>query len=258
MASLDALLHSSPGRAHYPLSMRSPIHTIFDGNSVGGPPHTAPSDSHCDTMDPFHCSDLFETSSHITASFGDPEYPHPSQNETLPEASIHVPVLRDQQPSCGMSGLAVYPGKPINSFRHPALYSGSPQDSNASANSTVVMSRMGESPSSQVTGKNGQEHPRRQFNQRGDKNDVGIVNRRRSSRFRGVTKHRRSGRWEAHIWIKDIGRQVYLGGYDNEQHAAEAYDVAAIKCKGKRVKTNFEITRWDFFHVPEGFMFFMV
>lgn len=28
----------------------------------------------------------------------------------------------------------------------------------------------------------------------------------RSSRYRGVTKHRRSGRWEAHIWVKDIGR----------------------------------------------------
>ncbi len=33
----------------------------------------------------------------------------------------------------------------------------------------------------------------------------------RSSRFRGVTKHRRSGRWEAHCWVKQLGRQVYLG-----------------------------------------------
>jgi hypothetical protein len=32
-----------------------------------------------------------------------------------------------------------------------------------------------------------------------------------SSRFRGVTKHRRSGRWEAHCWVKQLGRQVYLG-----------------------------------------------
>eukprot|EP00798_Chlamydomonas_sp_ICE-L_P008773 gene8773-33640_t len=51
----------------------------------------------------------------------------------------------------------------------------------------------------------------------------------RSSCFRGVSKHRRSGRWEAHIWVKDIGRQVYLGGYELEEHAAEAYDVAALK-----------------------------
>ena len=50
-------------------------------------------------------------------------------------------------------------------------------------------------------------------------------------------------RWEAHIWVKDLGRQVYLGGYEHEEHAAEAYDVAALKCKGPRVKTNFTITR---------------
>ena len=40
--------------------------------------------------------------------------------------------------------------------------------------------------------------------------------------------------------MKEMGRQVYLGGYAHEEHAAEAYDVAAIKCKGSRVKTNFE------------------
>ena len=34
----------------------------------------------------------------------------------------------------------------------------------------------------------------------------------RSSQFRGVTKHKRSGRWEAHIWVKETGKQMYLGG----------------------------------------------
>ena len=43
--------------------------------------------------------------------------------------------------------------------------------------------------------------------------------------------------------MKDLGRQVYLGGYEAEEHAAEAYDVAALKCKGPRVKTNFTISR---------------
>lgn len=43
----------------------------------------------------------------------------------------------------------------------------------------------------------------------------------RSSKYRGVTKHRRSGRWEAHIWVKELGRQVYLGGYEEEIQAAE-------------------------------------
>ena len=50
-------------------------------------------------------------------------------------------------------------------------------------------------------------------------------------------------RWEAHIWVKELGRQVYLGGYEHEEHAAEAYDVAALKCKGHRVKTNFAADR---------------
>lgn len=67
----------------------------------------------------------------------------------------------------------------------------------------------------------------------------------RSSQFRGVTKHRRSGRWEAHIWIKEMGRQVYLGGYEKEEHAAEAYDVAALKSKGDKVKTNFDISKYE-------------
>lgn len=43
--------------------------------------------------------------------------------------------------------------------------------------------------------------------------------------------------------MKELGRQVYLGGYENEEHAAEAYDVAALKCKGPRVRTNFPLSR---------------
>ncbi|KAL0032426.1 hypothetical protein WJX79_010970 [Trebouxia sp. C0005] len=74
---------------------------------------------------------------------------------------------------------------------------------------------------------------------------AGRVDKARSSRFRGVTKHRRSGRWEAHIWVKELGRQVDLGGYEHEEHAAEAYDVAALKCKGFRVKTNFDADRYS-------------
>ena len=62
---------------------------------------------------------------------------------------------------------------------------------------------------------------------------------KRHSKYRGVTKHRRSGRWEAHIWLKKTGKQVYLGGYDLEEHAAEAYDLAAIKLKGEDAKLNF-------------------
>jgi hypothetical protein len=67
----------------------------------------------------------------------------------------------------------------------------------------------------------------------------------RTSRYRGVTKHRRSGRYEAHIWVKDLGRQVYLGGYENEGHAAEAYDIAALKSKGSKTRINFELSKYS-------------
>ncbi|KAK9843287.1 hypothetical protein WJX74_009866 [Apatococcus lobatus] len=66
----------------------------------------------------------------------------------------------------------------------------------------------------------------------------------RSSKFKGVTKHRRSGRWEAHIWVKEMGRQVYLGGFEHEAHAAEVYDVAALRAKGSHAKLNFPRDRY--------------
>lgn len=40
---------------------------------------------------------------------------------------------------------------------------------------------------------------------------------------------RRTKKWEAHIW--DNRKQLYLGGYDIEEHAGVAHDVMAIKCR---------------------------
>ncbi|RVW58493.1 AP2-like ethylene-responsive transcription factor [Vitis vinifera] len=73
----------------------------------------------------------------------------------------------------------------------------------------------------------------------------------RSSIFRGVTRHRWTGRYEAHLWDKNCwnesqnkkGRQVLrvledfaefmvvglVGAYDDEEAAAHAYDLAALK-----------------------------
>lgn len=63
---------------------------------------------------------------------------------------------------------------------------------------------------------------------------------RGTSKYRGVTRHRRSGRWEAHIWVPETNRQLYLGGYKLEEDAATAYDIVAIKCKGiHSAKANF-------------------
>lgn len=74
----------------------------------------------------------------------------------------------------------------------------------------------------------------------------------RTSQFRGVTKHRWTGRYEAHLWDNSCkkegqtrkGRQVYLGGYDMEEKAARAYDLAALKYWGTSTHTNFPIENY--------------
>ncbi|XP_078430601.1 AP2-like ethylene-responsive transcription factor AIL5 [Wolffia australiana] len=74
----------------------------------------------------------------------------------------------------------------------------------------------------------------------------------RSSSYRGVTRHRWTGRYEAHLWdntcvregVKRKGRQVYLGGYDREEKAARAYDLAALKYWGPTAATNFPISNY--------------
>ncbi|XP_009360021.1 AP2-like ethylene-responsive transcription factor At1g16060 [Pyrus x bretschneideri] len=74
----------------------------------------------------------------------------------------------------------------------------------------------------------------------------------RSSIYRGVTRHRWTGRYEAHLWDKNCwnesqnkkGRQVYLGAYDDEEAAAHAYDLAALKYWGQDTILNFPLSTY--------------
>ncbi|XP_044485129.1 AP2-like ethylene-responsive transcription factor AIL1 [Mangifera indica] len=75
----------------------------------------------------------------------------------------------------------------------------------------------------------------------------------RTSQYRGVTRHRWTGRYEAHLWDNSCrkegqtrkGRQVYLGGYDKEEKAARAYDLAALKYWGSTTHINFPLSTYE-------------
>ncbi|OIW19852.1 hypothetical protein TanjilG_27218 [Lupinus angustifolius] len=72
----------------------------------------------------------------------------------------------------------------------------------------------------------------------------------RSSIYRGVTRHRWTGRYEAHLWDKNCwnesqnkkGRQ---GAYDDEETAAHAYDLAALKYWGQETTLNFPLPTYE-------------
>ncbi|XP_049393038.1 AP2-like ethylene-responsive transcription factor AIL1 [Solanum stenotomum] len=75
----------------------------------------------------------------------------------------------------------------------------------------------------------------------------------RTSQYRGVTRHRWTGRYEAHLWDNSCrkegqtrkGRQVYLGGYDTEEKAARAYDLAALKYWGPNTHINSPLNTYE-------------
>nr|XP_007139701.1 hypothetical protein PHAVU_008G052000g [Phaseolus vulgaris]ESW11695.1 hypothetical protein PHAVU_008G052000g [Phaseolus vulgaris] len=72
----------------------------------------------------------------------------------------------------------------------------------------------------------------------------------RTSIYRGVTRHRWTGRYEAHLWDNSCRREGQTrkgrqGGYDKEEKAARAYDLAALKYWGTTTTTNFPISHYE-------------
>mmetsp|Transcript_1745 Transcript_1745/g.6142 ORF Transcript_1745/g.6142 Transcript_1745/m.6142 type:complete len:769 (+) Transcript_1745:331-2637(+) len=82
---------------------------------------------------------------------------------------------------------------------------------------------------------------------------------RGASSYRGVTRHHQHGRWEARIGRVQGNKYLYLGTYDSEKAAAEAYDRAAIRYRGSAAVTNFPISNYlqdaevvKYLHSSEG------
>ncbi|GMG99950.1 hypothetical protein Nepgr_001790 [Nepenthes gracilis] len=68
---------------------------------------------------------------------------------------------------------------------------------------------------------------------------------RGASIYRGVTRHHQHGRWQARIGRVAGNKDLYLGTFSTQEEAAEAYDTAAIKFRGLKAVTNFEMSRYD-------------
>ncbi|GMN34248.1 hypothetical protein TIFTF001_004590 [Ficus carica] len=72
----------------------------------------------------------------------------------------------------------------------------------------------------------------------------------RTSQYRGVTRHRWTGRYEAHLWDNSCkkegqSRKGRQGGYDMEEKAARAYDLAALKYWGPSTHINFPLGNYQ-------------
>ncbi|XP_078172315.1 AP2-like ethylene-responsive transcription factor CRL5 isoform X2 [Carex rostrata] len=59
-----------------------------------------------------------------------------------------------------------------------------------------------------------------------------------------IRRRQKDGRWQARIGLVCGSRDIYLGTFKSEEEAAEAYDVAAVKLRGRSAITNFDISNY--------------
>uniref|UniRef100_A0A0D9XDZ5 AP2/ERF domain-containing protein n=1 Tax=Leersia perrieri TaxID=77586 RepID=A0A0D9XDZ5_9ORYZ len=53
-----------------------------------------------------------------------------------------------------------------------------------------------------------------------------------------IRRHHQQGRWQARIGRVEGNKDLYLGTFATQEEAAEVYDVAAIKFRGRNTVTN--------------------
>ncbi|KAF5741010.1 Integrase-type DNA-binding superfamily protein [Tripterygium wilfordii] len=117
---------------------------------------------------------------------------------------------------------------------------------------TKSVKRRRKNPSAAASSSNTQQVESQQQQQQSltDQTNTSTTTVKRSSRFRGVSRHRWTGRYEAHLWDKGSwnptqrkkGKQ---GAYVEEESAARAYDLAALKYWGPSAFTNFPVSDYE-------------
>ncbi|GJM98746.1 hypothetical protein PR202_ga15782 [Eleusine coracana subsp. coracana] len=92
--------------------------------------------------------------------------------------------------------------------------------------------------------------PRKNSARRGQQQQHGQRRRRRSRCPREAEAHRWTGRFEAHLWDKNSwnesqNKKGKQGAYDDEDAAARAYDLAALKYWGPDTILNFPASAYE-------------